>query len=380
MKEDIRKAERRYLRQRRLQKIREARRLARLNVFYNPNKKLGHFRINREFRVTEPFRGKKIISFPSEFNFDTNADESILALNNLHNEILYGDFSEIFLDHTSLNEISPEAAVVLLAELKRCTAYASRRRRIRGNYPKSVAAAQMLTDIGFYRALNVAAPSQVLRERRRMYFKVISGNQTDGRIINELLSTFEQVITFDVIARKRLYGALTECMDNVRAHAYKADKTRPDLLGEWWMAGFCDLVARQVAFIFFDQGLGIPTTLKSKLEHRVISLLSWGDSDLIQHAVEKGMTKEASERHGTGLPSLKGFINELSAGGFLRVMSNYGDYTYYKNEKAAVRKALIPLEGSLVTWSIQQEEQALNRVDDQLAYIDLTAKQQRLPL
>jgi hypothetical protein len=378
MRRNWSRSKKRHFRELRLQRKREAHRLARLDASYDANKPIGlthSLDLNKNFRPAEPARGKKIFSLPRSLNFDSDEQETVHVLTTLKSELLYGDASEVFMDQKSLEEISPEAAVVLYAELRRCLAYASRRKRIRGNYPASANAAKMLAEIGFYRALNVPEPSREKQQASRIYFKLISFNRTDGRIANSLISTFQNVISFDSIAKKRLYAALTECMDNVRAHAYtKDDPLKPDLFGEWWMAGFCDLASREVAFVFFDQGVGIPSTLKSKLEHRLMSFLKWGDTDLIKIAVEEGISKERGERHGSGLPSLKEFINELSPGGFLRVIANRGDYTYYKKRAPTMSSPTASLDGSLIVWSIQPEPETVTPMLGDLRQIDLTVR------
>ncbi len=359
---NMRGLEKRYLRQKRLHVIREAHRLSRLHVTYNPNKpvEIKHeLRVNQNYTIHDPVRGKRIITLPNALNFRDEANVTLDTLKSIREEILHGSSSEVFLEQRQLQEISPEAAVVLLAEIVRCLTYASRKKSVRSNYPQDANVAKMLTDIGFYKFLNIKAPSSEIRKGSRTYFSIVSGNRTDGRIINSLIATFERVVRLGPIAKKRLYAALTECMDNVRAHAYVEESSRPDLLGEWWMAGFCDLSTAQVALVFFDQGVGIPTTLKTKISVKIKSALRWDDSELIREAVESGLSREKSERHGNGLPSLKDFINELSPGGFLRVLSNHGDYTYCKNNNTRYKDLRIPLEGSLIVWSIQPDVETI---------------------
>lgn len=353
----IPKSKRRRLREVRLQKLREAHRLARLNVKYNPNKQLigKHTpRLNERFKEKAPIRGRKIISLPMRMNFGDDIEDTVSSINDLHNEIIYGDAYEIFIDQRDIECVSPDAALVLIAEINRCLEYSSSR-RVRSNYPRNNNVAKLLTDIGFYRFLNVRAPVINENESNRFFVKVSAGNESVGRVADNLISNFEKVIKFDPLSRKRLYASLIECMDNVHAHAYVENRSTPDLLGEWWMSGFCDPGTGQVAFVFYDQGVGIPTTLKEKLTRKVKSYLNMDDSKIIKNAVEKGVTRTESKRHGQGLPSLKDFIDELSPSGFLRVISNKGDFMYCKNFKSRSQKIQSNLNGSLIVWTIEAD-------------------------
>lgn len=373
---------RRLIRERLLQRIRENRRLSRLNAEYNPNKApVGHVpNFNRRFHRVEPIRGKHILTFPKRMNFREDLEATLEFFRELRNELLYGLHTEVILDSEDVERITPEAAIILFAELQRCLEYKSKGKRVRGNYPTNATVAKILTDIGFYSSLNVKPPPTSVKETGRSFFKIIPGNMTDARVANRLVAHFEKVVTFDPIARKRLLAALIECMDNVHNHAYRSDNDSPDLVGEWWMAGFVDKKVGQVAFIFFDQGVGVPTTLREKWSVKLRRLIGMNDGELIQEAVLRGITRRSSERHGNGFPSLKEFINEISddAGGFLRVISNSGDYSYCKHTNTKPATLSRPLDGSLMIWSLQPEREIV----DSNGRIDLSSEgvQTRLEL
>jgi hypothetical protein len=313
-------------------------------------------------------------------NFREDLEATLEFFRELRNELLYGLHTEVILDSEDVERITPEAAIILFAELQRCLEYKSKGKRVRGNYPTNATVAKILTDIGFYSSLNVKPPPTSVKETGRSFFKIIPGNMTDARVANRLVAHFEKVVTFDPIARKRLLAALIECMDNVHNHAYRSDNDSPDLVGEWWMAGFVDKKVGQVAFIFFDQGVGVPTTLREKWSVKLRRLIGMNDGELIQEAVLRGITRRSSERHGNGFPSLKEFINEISddAGGFLRVISNSGDYSYCKHTNTKPATLSRPLDGSLMIWSLQPEREIV----DSNGRIDLSSEgvQTRLEL
>lgn len=349
---------RKHIREITLHRIREKHRLSRLNVQYNPNKELVEHhvqKVNKSFKNIKPVRGKTTITLPTRMNFGDDIAETIEVINKIHKELVYGVHTEILLNQNKMECISPDAALVLLAELNRCLKYTGIR-RVRGNYPAEEKVAILLKEIGFYKFLNVAPPETGNNESNRFYIKIRSGNESDGRVADNLISNFEKIIKFDPISRKRLYESLIECMDNVHAHAYLETRNSDDLLGEWWMAGFCDPGTGQVAFVFWDQGVGIPTTLKERLGIKIKGYLSWSETKIIQKAVNEGVTRKDSKRHGNGLPSLKCFIDESSPDGFLRVMSRHGDYLYCKNHKERSTDLKVQLNGSLIVWTINPDQ------------------------
>lgn len=341
-----------------LHRTREKHRLSRLNVKYNPNKpnSTGHIlKLNKKFKCITPKFGKVTINLPKRMNFGDDINETVDTINKIHQQLVYGDYSEIYIDQRNIECISPDAALVLLAEINRCLQY-SGSRRIKGNYPVEEKVAILLKEIGFYKFLNIAPPETGNNKPDRIYIKICSGNKSDGQIADNFISKFEKVIKFDPISRKRLYESLIECMDNVHAHAYLENRHSDDLLGEWWMAGFCDPGTGQVAFVFWDQGVGIPTTLKEKLSLRIRGYIEWSEAKMIQKAVNEGITRRDSTRHGNGLPSLKCFIDESSPDGFLRVISKHGDYMYCKNHKARSNDLSSPINGSLIVWTINPDQ------------------------
>jgi hypothetical protein len=293
-------------------------------------------------------------------DFGAHADETLAFLEALRGEILSGTTHDVLIDVSALQEISPPAAIVLLAEATRCVVYAGTKKNIRGNYPSSDRAKQVLTGIGFFRAFNIKAPTVTLPKRDRLYVKTASGNKSDGRYTRPYLSLFERVAGLTDVASKRLYGALIECMDNVRAHAYNAtNRGDPDLIGEWWLGGFADPVSRELALVFYDLGRGIPTTIKTKRSVRWQSYVGFGDSRILEQAVMVGLSSKDSSRRGTGLPSLREFV-DLAPGGFLRVISGDGDFIYRRKKRRQRSQLPRSLTGSLIIWTISANYTAVS--------------------
>ena len=132
----------------------------------------------------------------------------------------------------------------------------------------------------------------------------------------------------------------------------------PSFIGHWWMAGFVDVVTKQVAFVFYDQGLGIPATLRNKHSSRRIPFFKMPAPKMIKEAVLYGKSREESDRHGSGLPSLKEVIENSESNGFLRVMSGGGDFLFRKAGSHVSQDISNPLSGALISWSLHSDDVA----------------------
>jgi hypothetical protein len=214
----------------------------------------------------------------------------------------------------------------------------------------------MLSDIGFYRVFNIRDPNIQLPPNSRIYFRAVFGESSEGKRAAPLMKMFEHVAGMHPLVSKKLYGALIECMDNVKAHAYPPSLfAKPELIGEWWMCGFADPGKGQLAFAFFDQGVGIPTTIKEKRGIRFRSYFSFSDAKILGKAVMDGLSRKRSKRRGNGLPSLREFV-DVAPEGFLRVISNKGDFTYRKGRKTRTASLSHGVDGSLIIWTVQRDE------------------------
>jgi len=213
----------------------------------------------------------------------------------------------------------------------------------------------MLRDVGFFAAFQVKAPDITSPTKDRVYVRTASGNQSDGRYTRPFLSLFERVAALTPLASKRLYSALIECMDNVKAHAYDPSIIGdPNLVDEWWLGGFADPVRRRLALVFYDTGHGIPRTIKQRRMLRVANYARISDARILERAVNVGFTRTRDNRRGNGLPSLKDFI-DLAPGGFLRVASGSGDLTYRRQSKLSAKRLPVPMTGSLIIWTIEEQ-------------------------
>lgn len=358
-KNNLTRREKRLVRDSRIGRLRAEERIARKGRVYDPNRSnviVHKIEVNHRVQVDGSRPGRSIIKAPKTLDFKEQCEVALRFLHNIREEVINGKTHNVLIDLTDLEEISPAVAVVLLAEMTRCTQYARRAKRLSGNFPKTDRAKQVLTDIGFFRSFYIKAPVFSSTQQSRVYVKTIAGNRSDGRYMKPVLNLFEQVCQFQPVASKRLYGALIECMDNVKGHAYPENiGDRPDLIGEWWMCAFADPVNRQLALVFYDQGEGITTTIKRKRSIRFRRYLNFDDSRILKQAITIGLSSKEDIRRGTGLPSLKEFV-DYAPGGFLRVISGSGDVRYVGSTKRIeTRRLTETLAGSLIVWTIGEQ-------------------------
>lgn len=300
-------------------------------------------------------RGAIMLSVPESLACETASDWSILAklLKEIRSHALRGNHRKVVLDFSESEVLAPEAAVALVAEIQRCRAFCDRRVVITGTYPHKQGIAALLCDMGFFSALGVAEPSRPSSYTPRTYVKVSRKNANLPEFADELLLCFEEVFDFDPRDRKRLYMALLESMDNVFEHAYPPGSQAPHFLREWWLCGYADKDQETISFTFYDQGAGIPSTIRERQALRIRNILTWTDGRWIQRAVEKGVSRHKSKRRGHGLQRLREFIEELDVQGSLTVAANRGITTFSPDGNVDVGALSEELNGTIVVWQLR---------------------------
>lgn len=314
---------------------------------------------NPAFRLKGRTRGTKTIEVPNALDCETLEDwKALVALINvIRSAALEGNFKRVVLNFHDVASMAPEAAVTIVAEIQRCSAFCEKRTQITGTYPSSHDVAALLRDVGFFRALDIKAPPLPAGFQPRSYVQIERNNEIVPEIVGKLLDCFSEVFVFDDEDRKRLHVALVESMDNVFQHAYPKRSDSPDLLREWWLAGYADHSQSAICFIFYDQGAGIPTTIKARQKPRLLRLMGgWSDGQWIQRAVRKGMSRHVSRRRGHGLEKLREFIDRLDVEGSLRVVANAGSVVFPSNGNSMAYDVGGKLHGTLVVWRLKGVE------------------------
>lgn len=337
---------------------RERHRISRLDKKYRPDRWVGDHspQKNPKFHIKGKVRGTKRITLPTVLDIvdANNADQFFKLLAEIRESVLRKQFKRVVLDHAELSSISPEAALLMLAEIQRCRLYCAKRSELTGTYPKAHDVSRLLDNIGFFEALGVKSPELPQVAPGRSYVKVERHNRTLAKVVDSLLDCFSEEISFNVEDRRRLQVALVECMDNVFEHAYAIDSQEPYLFREWWMIGYSDHEDGSISFTFYDQGAGIASTIKQKQEARVLRWLrNWSDGEWLERAIRKPISRHESARRGHGLNKLKKFVDRLGFEGSLRVVANRGDVIFSASGDTEVRNRNEELMGSLIVWTMR---------------------------
>ena len=129
------------------------------------------------------------------------------------------------------------------------------------------------------------------------------------------------------------------------------------------MSSWINLAAKEVTIVFFDQGVGIPKTLKPDKYERIIAALKNitklkfsaipGDGEMIAAATEYHRSSK-DQNGGRGFQDMKQFINACQEGE-LRVLSNRGNYYYVSKDEEGYSSAAQSLGGTVIQWRFRNE-------------------------
>lgn len=172
----------------------------------------------------------------------------------------------------------------------------------------------------------------------------------------------------DVPAWTLLHSGLSEAVTNVTHHAYPESDSITWHDKSWYLTGSFNIKTRVMTISFFDQGIGIPSSLpKSTMWENLLDYISFLkvptasnrlDSVLLKAAVNMPRTRTGKEDRGKGLQDLLEFIKERKEGS-LSIFSERGSYVCnfeggkLKGKSKSYQR---PLCGTLITWSVTLEE------------------------
>ncbi len=338
---------------------RTKRNIARKGRTYDSNRLSNHGpKRNRKFKVSGKRRGSFSLEFPKSLSLNSENDtlELFRLIHDMRSRILEGKHKRIVLDHKNVEYMTPEAALLILSEIQRCEEYCKGKTEITGTHPRVHAVTELLDEIGFYEALSIKAPALPASYKKRTYVRIERRDMVDPEIADSLIDCFSSEHAFPEEDRKRLHVALVECMDNVFEHAYDLKSPDPYLYKEWWLAGYADHSDSSIGFIFYDQGKGIASAIKRKkrkIIERSKALLTWTDSQWVERAVRRPISRHDSMRRGHGLARLKRFLDGLDVEGSLRVIANRGDVEFLTSGRSVSLNLINDgLDGTLIMWKI----------------------------
>jgi hypothetical protein len=292
---------------------------------------------------------------PEGLDFGALAVETLKFFRELRRQISRHGRKSVFVDHSQLRRLTPEAGLVLVAEMYRSCELFRECRKI-CSLPEDSQVRDLLGEVGYYKYFRggekLWSPSP---QQRGHFLTHQKGTRLEPTVVKSLMLHFASAATLEKEMSSALYEALIECMNNVLEHAYPDHVPYADRYRLWWILSYVDPTSRKISFCFFDQGIGIPRTIRTRFRDAPwLGPLARSDSELVQTAVIRGgysSTKLASK--GRGLPTLKRFI-DTAPDGELSIVAHKSICTFHTGRSAMRSDEKIALPGTLIAWNIRQ--------------------------
>lgn len=318
--------------------------------------------INREAVRSVDGSGQFSAQFPARFSLLENPAETLDFFRETRAFTLENPTRTIVFKHGTIKMISPETAIVLIAELTLANAYT---RGIEMNSERDLthmdaAAFKILKDIGYWDYFGVIDGPETEGVCSTNVLRHVHGYEGNLRFIHDLMAHFEPDKNFGVTGRQALVSAIGECMANALEWAYP-DQSRRDrtLHNHWWACGHRDDTKNEISFCVYDQGVGIPATIRRRLGDALPRLLyGRSDAEIIADAIMHGQASRTRDTtRGRGLPSLKEIFTEC-ADAKVTVLSHKSVCEITKlGDDVNVETRNLPseLNGTLVVWNLKKK-------------------------
>ncbi len=246
---------------------------------------------------------------------------------------------------------------------------------INGLSPDDEDAIDLLHDLGFYEHLKFNAPRSPRKRDGSFQVRFISmisgirGSGHHGAKLQEIVfgthdAGANKTIKVTENVLNDLHRGLNEAMANVGEHAYpeKVAHVYPPMPNErWWLAGYRNIAEREIVFMAYDQGVGIPRSMRRTKMDFMREFFSdpasaiWGASRLdrsaLVAAMELGETRTGRTERGKGLNDFCRLIDRSGGDGSLTILSGRGKFTYDGRRKSAVALPL-PFAGTMIIWRL----------------------------
>jgi hypothetical protein len=268
------------------------------------------------------------------------------------------------LDFSRVQKIFPGGMLLLLAALQQRTQ--NHPGKVVARCPPNSMAAQLLNHFDMADALGV--PHCQPTAHSVVSWRHLSGTHADGQELKELLDHYRT--TTEAQIPDELFAVLSEGLTNVRQHAYTASTTTQNEWKRWWLFARCaepsGMQNGNLYIAIYDMGVGIPATLRQKLEKKEIAFDWWDqmlqavrlsegtklDQRLLQAAVEDRRSQTGQPHRGNGLPEMREFAVSTE-GGRLHIVSGHAQYSLIggKNDGQITRfEQKFP--GTLLLWGL----------------------------
>lgn len=300
-------------------------------------------------------RGKLVIELPESLDFDDNYEVTVSHLGILRQAVEKRRpvRSLVF---SALKYISPSAALVLASEVDRWN-QALKGARMHANLPTwHEEIKRLLCEMGYFELLKLQTPTFDESPKNVEFLKfkrgVTGGNA--GALAKEFRIAVEELVGRS-IRKHFLFDGLSEAITNVGQHAYPD----PAFFKQWWLSASVDRKDNSLCVMFYDQGVGIPTTLpKAHFFEGIKEFFgSWPDSEKIQAAMRGGRSATEKLERGKGLRNFIDFASSHRLGR-LSIYSQRGMYRMFwkkgsKEPYDTVRRDHEnSIGGTLIEWLI----------------------------
>jgi len=324
-----------------------------------------------EINATINSKGFVTITLPRVMNFSDQYESTAVQINAIRklaprNRLFPNSLSLGLVNFDQLEAISTSAALVLTAELSKWDDHKRHRLLPRvDNWNPDIFS--RFYQLGFFElfrktaavekmALGVGGVGEV---RLVQYIKEKTGAASKTRLLKEAIT---DIIGDNISKWPILNSGLSEAITNVSQHAYPESQGFSQDHKHWYLSGGYNPITKELKFVFYDQGIGIPNSLpSSEIWEKVVDFLSFvpamerkHDELLLKAAVEIERTSTEESDRGKGLQDLLEFINERGQG-YLSILSQHGLYKYsVKNGSSRVKseRFIYPIEGTLIIWKV----------------------------
>lgn len=314
---------------------------------------------------------KIVLTAPQIMSLKNNFKEVVNFFNELRkNTTGPRRYKRLTVDFEKIELLMPGAALILAAELYRWQVlYDIKLKPFHPNRWNNEVK-RLFDEMGLFDLLNLPQKYKNTKFESpgsQTFFKFLTGISSDGETANRLMDNMCPVINSHYDERL-LYVAISEAMTNVIQHAYTGNSVveNPKLKNRWWLSGSFDSDTKVMTVLLFDQGIGIPATLKEKaifndvveyITKKKYSLTNHGR--LIQAAVEIGKSRTKLGHRGKGLKQILKFSAD-SAFGSLFIVSRNGEYFFNEDCTEKTNSCPVELGGTFIQWEIRLQGEVDN--------------------
>jgi len=354
---------------------RERSRIRRLRITYRKRQawlvQMGHIRIiapRKLHPLTEHSNKRRYvrtITPPPVLDLEENYESTISLLKSIRfaTRTLNAKF---MIDLKALREISPAAALLMVAECDRW------REKTRHKWLRAVDANEWvpsvrrrLKEMGFFEVLrtrNVPDGDIVPGEDR--YVPFLTGSRNVGPPAVALQKSIEDLGPA-LVDGPALYDGLVEAMTNVKQHAYRAPDGSDTQ--RWWISASVNTSQNRMTVLVVDHGVGIARTIardgKWELLRRALGpIVLKDDAKLLAAAfsLDSANRSQTREIHrGKGLrENIKGYVSTHESKGHLHVIANRGRYRFQRDsrtdfESEVSSQLATEFNGTFIEWVIE---------------------------